>query len=138
MESKYKYVRIQGRNLVINTLTGKGVFGLCMEAIRNEVMDQEDAELYLEIDSWFSENLPWPEPCKRQESVVCYFKTENADEMMKWMKPALWLLDRYNIPYYLVYTNSPGEIVYEDQYQIVARVDDIAIQPVPESWSPGE
>lgn len=138
MESKYKYVRIQGRNLVINTLTGKGIFGLCFEAIRDEVMDQEDAELFLEINSWFSENLPWPEPCKRQESVVCYFKTENADEMMKWMKPALWLLDRYNIPYYLVYTNSPGEIVYEDQYQIVARVDDIAIQPVPESWSPEE
>ena len=55
--------------------------------------------------------------------------------MLKWIKPVLWLLDRYDIPYYLVYTNSPGEIVYEDKYQIVARVDDIIIQPVPESWS---
>lgn len=136
MESKYKYVRIQGRNLVSNTLTGKGVFGLCMELIRNETMDQEDTELYMEIDSWFAENLPWPEPCKRQERVICYFKTENAEEMLKWMKPALWLLDRYNQPYYLVYTNTPGEIVYEDKYQIVARVDDIEIQGVPESWSP--
>ena len=32
-------------------------------------------------------------------------------------------------------TNTPGEIVYEDQYQIVAKVDDIIIQEVPESWS---
>ena len=135
MAEQYKYVRIQGRNLVINTLTGKGVFGLCMELIRSQKMEQEDADLYMEIDSWFAENLPWPEQCKRQESVVCYFKTENAKEMLKWMKPALWLLDRYNVPYYLVYTNSPGEIVYEDKYQIVAKVDDIAIQPVPESWS---
>ena len=70
--------------------------------------------------------------------MVCYFKTENADEMLKWMKPALWLLSRYDIPYYVVYTNTPGEIVYEDKYQIVARVDDITIQPVPESWSPEE
>lgn len=51
------------------------------------------------------------------------------------IKPALWLLDRYHQPYYLVYTNTPGEIVYEDQYQIVAKADDITIQPVPQSWS---
>ena len=135
---QYKYVRIQGRNPVINTLTGKGVFGLCMELVRSKKMEQEDEDLYMEIDAWFADNLPWPEPCKRQERVVCYFKTENADEMMKWMKPALWLLSRYDIPYYVVYTNTPGEIVYEDKYQIVARVDDIVIQPVPESWSPEE
>lgn len=138
MNMDYKYMRIQGRNLVANTLTGKGVFGLCMELIRNKTMDPEDAELYLEIDSWFSENLPWPEPCRRQEKVVCYFKTENSVEMVKWMKPVLWLLDRYSIPYYVVLTNSPGEIVYEDQYQIVARADDIVIQPIPKSWSPGQ
>lgn len=136
MNMDYKYMRIQGRNLVANTLTGKGVFGLCMELIRNKTMDPEDAELYLEIDSWFSENLPWPEPCRKQEKVVCYFKTENSVEMIKWMKPVLWLLDRYSIPYYVVMTNSPGEIVYEDQYQIVAKVDDIVVQPVPKSWSP--
>ena len=135
---QYKYVRIQGRNPVVNTLTGKGVFGLCMELVRSKKMEQEDEDLYMEIDAWFAENLPWPEPCKRQERVVCYFKTENADEMLKWMKPALWLLSRYDIPYYVVYTNTPGEIVYEDKYQIVARVDDITIQPVPESWSPEE
>lgn len=136
MTENYKYLRIQGRNLVINTLTGKGVFGLCMELIRDKKMEQEDEDLLLEINDWFSDNLPWPEPCRNQERVVCYFKTENAGEMLKWIKPALWLLDRYDVPYYLVYTNSPGEIVYEDQYQIVARVDDINIQPVPESWSP--
>ena len=138
MASKYKYLRIQGRNLVTNTMTGKGVFGLCMELVRNKTMEQEDEDLYMEIDEWFAQNLPWPEPCRNQEPVVCYFKTENAGEMLRWIRPVLWLLDRYEIPYYLVYTNTPGEIVYEDQYQIVAKVDDIVIQPVPESWSQEE
>lgn len=138
MLGEYKYVRIQGRNLVENTLTGKGVFGLGMELVRNNVMEQEDADLFLEIDAWFSDNLPWPEVCQKQERVVCYFKTENSEEMMKYMKPILWLLDRYNIPYYLVYTNTPGEIVYEDKYQIVAKVDDIIVQPIPKSWSEGK
>lgn len=135
MLDNFKYIRIQGRHPVVNTMTGKGIFGLCMELVRNKAMEQEDIDLFMEIDAWYREHLPFPEQCKRQESVVCYFKTENSSEMLKWMKPVLWLLDRYNVPYYVVYTNTPGEIVYEDKYQIVAKVDDIVIQDVPESWS---
>lgn len=135
MENTYKYLRIQGRELIANTLTGRGIFSMCMEMVRNEIMDREDADLFMEINDWFSENLPWPEPCKRQEPAICFFKTENADEMMKWIKPALWLLDKYNHPYYLVYTNTPGKIIYEDKYQIVASTEDITIEPVPKSWS---
>lgn len=138
MFENYKYVRIQGRDLAVNTLTGRGFFSICMDLVRNKVMDQEDEDLYMVIDEWFAENLPWPEPCKRQESVVCYFKTENENEMLKWVKPVLWLLDRYDIPYYLVYTNTPGEIIYEDQYQIVARADDIVIRPMQKTWSEGK
>ena len=29
----------------------------------------------------------------------------------------MWLLERYDHAYYVVYTNFPGEIVYEDEYQ---------------------
>lgn len=57
--------------------------------------------------------------------------------MMKMIRPALWLLEQYNHPYFLVYTNTPGEIVYEDQYQIAARVDGVLkIDELQESWSP--
>ena len=68
---KFKYVRIQGKELARNTMTGKGIFSMCWDLIRNDTMDEEDASLFREIDSWFSENLPWPEPCMRQEPVVC-------------------------------------------------------------------
>lgn len=135
MFGKYKYARIQGRDIVENTLMGRGIFSLCMELVRNKKLEQEDEDLYMEIDSWFAENLPWPEPCKKQEKVICYFKVSEDNEMLKYIKPTLWILDRYNIPYYLVMTNTPGEIVYEDDYQVVAKVDDITIQPVPKSWS---
>ncbi|MCR4629915.1 MAG: hypothetical protein K5760_09985 [Clostridium sp.] len=55
------------------------------------------------------------------------------------IRPALWLLDRYSQPYYLVYTNYPGEIVYEDQYQVAARTDGILqIDKLQEAWSPEE
>ena len=136
---KFKYVRIQGQELAENTMYAKGIFSMCMQMIKDEVMDEEDAALYKEIDSWFAENLPWPPPCRNQEKVVCFFKTENADEMMKMIRPALWLLERYHHPYYLVYTNTPGEIVYEDHYQVAVRVPGILqIDKLQESWSPKE
>ena len=134
---RYKYVRIQGKALARNTMHAKGVFSMFMQMIQQDVMDDEDKELYLEIDSWFAENLPWPPPCKRQEAVVCWFKTENSDEMMKMIRPALWLLEKYDVPYYLVFTNTPGEIVYEDQYQIAAKTDGyLQIDETQPSWSP--
>ncbi len=133
----FKYVRIQGKELAKNTMYAKGVFSMCWKLVQDDVMEQEDADLFREIDGWFAEHLPWPPQCKNQEPVICWFKTENSDEMLKMIKPALWLLDRYNHPYYLVYTNYPGEIVYEDQYQIAALSDGILqIEELQESWSP--
>ena len=135
----FKYVRIQGRELAENTMYAKGVFSMCWQLIQNDVMEEEDADLYKEIDSWFNETLPFPPQCTRQEKVVCFFKTENADEMMKMIRPALWLLDKYHHPYYVVYTNTPGEIIYEDQYQIVVKVSgELTIEGLQPNWTPEE
>ena len=133
----FKYVRNQGKELARNTMQGKGIFSMCWKMIQEDTMEEEDADLYREIDDWFAENLPWPPQCKNQEAVVCWFKTENSKEMMKMIRPAMWLLERYNHPYYLVYTNTPGEIVYEDHYQIAAKADAaLQIEEVQPSWSP--
>ncbi len=134
---QYKYVRIQGKELAANTMYAKGIFSMCWQLIQDDVMDEEDVGLYREIDGWFAENLPWPPQCRNQEKVVCFFKTENADEMMKMIRPALWLLDRYRHPYFLVFTNDPGEIVYEDQYQVAVRVPGtLQIDELQANWSP--
>ena len=133
----YKYVRIQGLERAENTMYAKGIFSMCMQLIQNDDMDEEDAGLFKEIDDWFAENLPWPPPCKRQEKVICFFKTENSEEMMKMIRPLCWLLERYNHPYFLVYTNTPGEIVYEDKYQVAVKVPGVLqIEKVQKNWSP--
>lgn len=134
---RYKYLRIQGKELARNTMQGKGIFSMCWQLIQEDKMDEEDEGLYREIDDWFAHNLPWPPQCKNQEPVVCWFKTENYDEMMKMIRPALWLLERYNHPYFLVYTNTPGEIVYEDKYQVATKADPVLqIEELQPSWSP--
>ena len=136
MAKKFKYVRIQGRELAENTKYAKGIFSMCWQLIQDNVMEEEDADLFKEIDAWFADVLPYPPPCKKQEPVVCFFKTENTEEMMKYITPAMWLLDKYNHPFFVVYTDSPGEIVYEDEYQVAVKVDDIIkIEKVQQSWS---
>ena len=137
MKLDFKYLRIQGKEFAENTMWQKGVFSMCMQMLKDEVMEQEDAELFLELNDWFAHELPWPEPCMRQEKVICWFKVENAEIMMKMMKPVMWLLEKYNHPYYLVFTNFPGEIVYEDKYQVCCKADGhIVVEALQESWSP--
>ena len=47
---EFKYIRIQGQELAENTMYPKGIFSMCWQMIQNDVMDQEDADLYKEID----------------------------------------------------------------------------------------
>ncbi len=133
---KFKYVRIQGRELAENTMYAKGIFSMCWSLIQNDVMEEEDADLFREIDKWFSEILPWPPQCMRRENVVCFFKTENTEEMMRLITPAMWLLEKYDHPFYVVYTNTPGEIVYEDEFQVVVKAGEpLLIEGMQPSWS---
>ncbi len=117
----FKYCRLQGKEFAANTKAPKGIFSMLRKLVADGIMVEEDVGLFKELDSWIAEILPWPSQCQQKEKVICYFKTDNSQMMMKMIKPLLWLLDRYEHPYFMVYTNSPGEIVYEDEYQVVVK-----------------
>ena len=120
----YKYMRIQGREDSYITKYPKGVFSLCWNLIRDKVMTEEEEKLFVSIDDWFKANLPEPEPCKNHETVITFFKCENTEHMVKKLEPAIALLDKYNKPYDVVYTNFVGTIIYEDDWQIAVTVRD--------------
>ena len=120
----YKYMRIQGREDSYITKYPKGIFSLCWNLIRDKKMTEEDEQLFVSIDEWFKENLPEPEPCKNHEMVITFFKCGTTDHMVKKLEPAIALLDKYDKPYDVVYTNFVGKIVYEDDWQIAVAVED--------------
>ena len=120
----HKYMHIQGREDSYITKYPKGIFSLCWNLIRDKVMSEEDEKLFVSIDEWFKENLPEPDPCKNHETVITFFKCESTEEMVKRIEPAIALLDKYNKPYDIVYTNFAGTIVYEDDWQIAVSVRD--------------
>ena len=119
-----KYMRIQGRENSYITKYPKGVFSLCWNLIRDKVLTAEEEQLFISIDEWFKENLPEPEPCRNHEMVITFFKCGNTDQMVKKLEPAIGLLEKYKKPYDIVYTNSVGTIVYEDDWQIAVTVRD--------------
>ena len=55
---RFRYVRIQGKELARNTMFAKGIFSMCWQLIQQDVMEEEDADLFREIDGWFAEKLP--------------------------------------------------------------------------------
>ena len=121
---QYRYVRVQGREDSYITKYPKGIFSLCWNLVRDKALAPEEEQLFISIDEWFKANLPEPEPCKKHESVITFFKCGKADQMMKKLEPAIALLEKHHKPYDVVYTNFVGTVVYEDEWQIAVSVRD--------------
>ena len=120
----YQYMRIQGRENSYITKYPKGVFSLCWNLVRDKVLSPEEEKLFIGIDNWFKEHLPEPEPCKNHEPVITFFKTGSTGKMLEKLEPAIALLDKYQRPYDVVYTNFVGTVVYEDEWQVAVSVVD--------------
>jgi len=118
----FKYMRIQGRETAYRTQKPVGVFILNWRRIRDGVYSKEDADIYDRTHKWFLKNLPVPpfygNDNENPDGAVTWFKTEKADVMLEHIMPLLELLEKYGIPYDVVYTDTPGKIVYEDDFQV--------------------
>lgn len=124
MTMQYKYMRIQGREDSYITKYPKGVFSLCWNLVRDNVLTEQEKAMFIAIDEWFKANLPEPEPCVNHEKVITFFKCDSTAEMVARLEPAIALLDKYGKAYDVVYTNFVGTIVYEDAWQVAVKVED--------------
>lgn len=117
-----KYMRIQGRETAYRTGKPVGVFVLNWRRIRDGVYSKEDADLYDEIHKWFLRHLPEPpfygENNDNPQGAVTWFKTEAYEEMSEKAEMLTALLDKYNVPYDIVFSDYVGKIVYEDKWQV--------------------
>ena len=122
-----KYMRIQGRELAYRTGKPVGVFILNWRRVRDGVYSEEDCRLYEETEKWFKDNLPEPpfygENNENPQGAVTYFKTSAFEAMRGKAEILMSLLDKYKIPYDIVFTDYVGRIIYEDKYQ-VAVIDE--------------
>lgn len=117
-----KYMRIQGRELAYRTGKPVGVFVLNWRRIRDGIYSKEDSDLYEETHKWFLEHLPEPpfygDNNANPQGAVTWFKTEAYEEMSAKAEVLTGLLDKYNVPYDIVFSDYVGKIVYEDKWQV--------------------
>lgn len=117
-----KYMRIQGRETAYRTGKPVGVFILNWRRVRDGIYSEEDAALYKQTEKWFKQHLPEPpfygDNNDNPQGAVTYFKTDRFDEMREKAEVLMSLLDKYNVPYDIVFTDYVGKIIYEDEYQV--------------------
>lgn len=75
-----------------------------------------------EVDKWFNDKLPEPpfygDNNDNPLGATTWFKINNSSIMLEHIKPLLDLLDKYTVPYEIAYSDNPGKVIYEDDYQI--------------------
>jgi len=121
-----KYVRLQGRETAYITKKPVGIFTVCWRRIKDGTFNETDKTIYIEANDWFVKNLPYPpfygenndDTTANTNGAICYFKTSYANSIMERVDPIFKLLDKHQIPYDIIYTNYPGKIIYEDDFQV--------------------
>jgi ribosomal protein S18 acetylase RimI-like enzyme len=134
----FKYVRIQGRDTAYRTGKPVGIFCAVWRLEHAGLLTDEEKDVYHEIDGvWFQENLPNPPfyDDDKPGKPITWFKTATAGFMLEKLQPLMDILEKYAYPYDMVYTNNPGRIVYEDEWQVAVYSDKIPGHIIPLSSS---
>ena len=121
-----KYVRMQGREIAYRTGMPVGIFAAVHRLQEAGLLTDEEKAVYHEIDQvWFQDNLPNPPfyDDDKPGKPVTWFKTASSGYMVKKLRPLIDMLEKYGKPYDIVYTNFPGRIVYEDEWQVAVYSD---------------
>lgn len=126
MSELLKFVRIQGRETAYRTGMPVGIFAAVHRLQEAGLLTDEEKAVYYEIDQiWFQENLPNPPfyDDDKPGKPITWFKTATTGFMVKKLQPLMDMLEKYSKPYDIVYTNFPGRIVYEDEWQVAVYSD---------------
>ncbi len=85
-----------------------------------------ESQLVNEVFDWFNQNLPCPPFREKLESgewtpdAVCWFR-DRAREPIRRIWDLVAVLREHRVPVRMLETHDPGEIVYGDEFQVVAE-----------------
>lgn len=121
-----KYVRIQGRENAYRTGKPRGIFVAADHLGRSGLLTDEEKAVYNDITNvWFEEHLPNPPfyDDDKPGKPITWFKTKTTAYMIEKLRPLMNMLEKYAKPYDIVYSNFPGRIAYEDEWQVAVYDD---------------
>lgn len=98
-----------------------GIFIAVWHLIRDRKVTEDDAAIYWQTRTWFENNLPIPpyyEHGNPQKAVTWFKESAMESHIVKKVNIYRDIATRYGTSIRLVSSESPGEIIYEDDYQV--------------------
>lgn len=129
------YVRVQARyrgRLGVEV----GVFVAVDHLRRAGHLTPEQVATYLDIDDWFQEHLPNPDFYADGNSIgaVTWFKQPVPSDMQTRVDLLCAILTAHDVPFDVVESPDPGEVVYADAFQVgVVPRERLEPTPMPEN-----
>src|SRR5438067_234964 len=103
-----------------------GIFQAVAHALESKRLSQAEARHLRELERWFERNLPRPTRFTRTRNApdhawrgIAWFK-DSAIEHIHRLREVVAILDHADVRVDIIWTDRPGYIVYEDDYQVVA------------------
>lgn len=130
MSNETPYLRLQA-DYVGRLGVEVGIFVAVDHLRRKSLLTYEEEELYFDIDDWFREHLPEPPFYADGNTIgaVTWFKRATTGAMLARLEPLRDLLTVHGVRCDTVAASDPGELIYEDEYQVgvISRIR----KPVP-------
>ena len=122
---KTKYYRVHSADVAWLTKQPRGIFTAVWRLIDAGVTTEEETAEYWRNRKYFEEVLPLPPyyEAGNPEGAVTWFKdTEKGNEIWQQMSFYREIGDKYGLKFYISEClEIPGEVVYEDNFQIAVK-----------------
>jgi hypothetical protein len=104
-----------------------GVFGLVNGLSKAGILTPAEEEFRARSNAWFHANLPDPsevDPSIYDRALhpraAAWFKT-SSDQLIEGVSGYLEVLRSHDVTHQVVYSDAPGEVIYEDEHQVIAK-----------------
>jgi hypothetical protein len=119
------YLRFITQFIDESNRTQTGFFNAMDFVTRHRLTRDEDEVKLKDLYAWFKTNLdapPWfvsPKGYRHETKALSWFK-DSAKEHIGKVQEVMEVLERYDVKVERIWTKEPGQIVFEDEFQISA------------------
>lgn len=120
-----KYYRLHTKDIAYITQQPRGIFTAIGKLVDSKTMNEEEVKEYWKNREYFEKVLPVPPFYENgnQEKAITWFKdTPEGNDIFRQLIFYREMAKKYNIELYLSECDFvPGEIIYEDDFQIAVK-----------------
>lgn len=122
-----RYYRIHTADIAYMTKRPRGIFTTVGKLVDSKTLNEDEEKEYWRNREYFEEVLPVPPfyQDNNPDGAITWFKdTPEGDDIWRQMTFYREMCSKYNVKLYISECEGvPGEIIYEDEFQIAVKGD---------------